>query len=109
MVKLSNLPKEAKLPAWFYATVVAVLLGFIYLYLLVNGHVKYAEVYVHCGWKQPVLGYIDSSFGGPRSSAYYLLPEDHYHIPKDVELLRSYTYFCSEKDAISSGYIHRGY
>ena len=105
MVKVKDLPKEAKLPNWFYAALVAILLGFIYLTLVINGQVRYMEAYVGCGWKQPVLG---SSLGGS-STAHYLLPEDHYHIPKGADLLVSYTYFCSEKDAISSGYIHEGY
>ena len=109
MVKVRDLPKEAKLPTWFYVMLVTVFLGIIYLILLVNGQVRYAEVYVRCGWKQPILGYVDSSFDGSRSPAYYLLPEDHYSIPKDADFLRSYTYFCSESDAISSGYIHKKY
>jgi len=109
MAKVKDLPKEAKLPTWFYAALVAILLGIIYLMLVINGQVRYMEAYVSCGWKQPILGYVDSSFDGSRSPAYYLLPKDHYHIPKGADFLTSYTYFCSEKDAIFSGYAHRGY
>ena len=109
MNKHKPLPKEFRLPKWFYIVIGCIILVIAYLYLLSNGQIRYTEAYINCGWQQPILGYkaAFSSLGAAASDSHYFLPGEYHYLPKGADFLSTYRYFCSEDEAISYGYVHR--